>query len=127
MDNIAPIAFCVLLWWLGTGIVLRLDSVPKRSYRSVVWVYSILVVVVLLSVFGLRSITTVWSAYASFSGALVFWGWLEWLHYSGFLIGPRKQPCPLHVSTWGRFVYAFQAMLFHELAIAAGVPTRCCG
>lgn len=120
MEYIAPITFCVLLWWLSTGVVLRLDSLPPRAYRSTVWVYAVVVVFVLAALMWLRTQTTQWSVYAAFSSALIFWGWLELLHYSGYLIGPRTKRCPANVSTWQRFLYALHAMLFHELAIVAG-------
>ncbi len=120
MEYIAPIFFCVLLWWLGTGVVLRLDRLPQSAYRSSVWVYGLLVFFVLLALMWLRTQTTQWSSYAAFSSALIIWGWMELLHYSGVVMGPRTDRCPAGVSTRQRFWYALQAMLFHEVAIAAG-------
>ena len=118
LEVAAPVAACLFLWWLGTGIVLRLDSLPERTYRCSVSGLTALAVVVLANLILLRHDTSVSSAYVGFVSALVLWGWLEFMHYSGFLLGPSLQRCPPNVSTRRRFVCALQAMLYHELALA---------
>lgn len=126
LEFAAPVGVCLLLWWLGTGIVLRLDSLPERTYRLSVVAFTLLVVVVVVGLFTLRNSTTVTSAYLTFTAAIVLWGWLEFLHYSGILLGPGLKRCPDDAPTSKRFMGAVHAMLYHEIAVLlVGIGLMC--
>ena len=115
-----PVAVCLFLWWLGTGIVLRLDSRPAVTYHRTMIIFTAVALVSIATLVVLRTQTTVLSAYLAFLATIVIWGWLEFLHYSGYLVGPRTSKCPQGVSHRLRFMYALHAMLYHEIALAAG-------
>ncbi|MEM7257059.1 MAG: putative photosynthetic complex assembly protein PuhE [Pseudomonadota bacterium] len=118
MSSILPVLFCVFAWWLGTGLVLRLDQSPDRMVNRNRLLFTLLAVLVVIALFALRHTTSVWSAYVGFVGAIVLWGWLEYLYYSGCLIGPRVTECPPNLTLSKRFVYAFGAMFYRELSVA---------
>jgi putative photosynthetic complex assembly protein 2 len=59
------------------------------------------------------------NAYCAFTCALLVWGWHELTFLTGWLTGPRQQPCTA-ASGWPRFSQALAAILWHELGILAG-------
>lgn len=115
-----PVVVCLFLWWLGTGIVLRLDSRPAITYQRTMMLFTTVALASIGALVLLRTQTTVWSAYLAFVATLIIWGWLEFMHYSGYLVGPRTSSCPPGVPLRVRFMYALHAMLYHEIALAAG-------
>ncbi|MEQ1611662.1 MAG: DUF3623 family protein, partial [Hyphomicrobiaceae bacterium] len=30
---VGPVLFCLFVWWAGTGIILYLDGLPRRTFR----------------------------------------------------------------------------------------------
>jgi putative photosynthetic complex assembly protein 2 len=115
---VLPVGVCLLFWWLGTGIVLRLFSLPERTHRFSVVGLSFLAALSLAGIYLLKDTQTALAAYLSFAAALVIWGWLELLHYTGVLVGPGTRHCPHGLSNIRRFFSALYAMLYHELAVA---------
>jgi putative photosynthetic complex assembly protein 2 len=65
--------------------------------------------------------TTVEGAYAAFACAVIVWGWIELSFLTGVLTGPRRQACPAGCRGARHFVHGVQALLYHELALLAGV------
>ncbi len=118
MSSILPVFFCVFAWWLGTGLVLRLDQSPDRIVNRNRLLFTLLAASVVCVLLAFRQTTSVWSAYVGFVGAIILWGWLEYLYYSGCLIGPRVTECPPNLTMSKRFCYAFQAMFYRELSVA---------
>ncbi len=117
LAQVLPVGWCLLLWWLGTGAVLRLNRSPDSSRASNVWMFSVAALLALWVLVAVRSHTSIWAAGVGFGATIVIWGWLEYLHYSGCLVGPREQVCPVGISAWQRFGYAFHAMLYRELSL----------
>ncbi len=117
--SLLPVVFCVFIWWIGTGIVLRLNSLSEHTYPRNRAAMTLLAGMVLIGVLSVRTSTGLAGAYVGFIAAIILWGWLEFLHYSGWLLGPRVQACPPGVSGSRRFVCALQAMFYRELAVAA--------
>ncbi len=118
MSSILPVLFCVFTWWLGTGLVLRLDQSPDRMVNRNRLLFTLLTAAVVLVLLAFRQTTSLWSAYFGFLAAIILWGWLEYLYYSGCLIGPRVTECPPNLRLSKRFVYAFQAMFYREMSVA---------
>jgi putative photosynthetic complex assembly protein 2 len=119
MDFLLPPVLALLIWWLGTGIVLLLDGLPRDTFR---WSLAIATLIAAASLFCIARAahnTTIVGAYASFTCAVLVWGWHELAFLTGWLTGPRKQPCsaPLHGPT--RFREAVGVILWHEVAIIA--------
>jgi putative photosynthetic complex assembly protein 2 len=111
------ILFTLGIWWVGTGVVLLLDGLPRRTFRWSMLGASALLVVALAGLAATRADATPAGAYLAFTCALVVWGWLEMSFLTGLLTGPRKTACQAGCSGWPHFVHAVQAILWHELAI----------
>jgi len=112
-----PIAFAIVVWWLGTGVILYLDGLARSTFRrSLIWTTAI----ACISVVGIiitKEMHSVFAAYVSFTCGLVIWGWLEMAFLMGFLTGPRRVACTAERFGWERTVQAIQTILYYEVAI----------
>lgn len=115
-----PIAATLVLWWVSTGVILRLDSLDRRTFgRSMAWAS----VILLFSLWLARqssSQTTPGAAYLAFACGLVAWGWQLLSFYTGFVTGPRRSACPPDCRGLSRFVEAARTSLHHELSAVLG-------
>jgi putative photosynthetic complex assembly protein 2 len=113
----APAIYALFVWWLGTGIVLYLDSLPARTFRwSLVGASAVLVGAlfgVMRSAYGAEPT----DAYVAFTCGVLVWGALEMTYFMGLISGPRKQPCPPGCVGWRRFGLAIGTSLYHEATI----------
>ncbi|MGE5153186.1 MAG: DUF3623 family protein, partial [Bdellovibrio bacteriovorus] len=50
LDHVAPALFALFVWWVGTGVILYLDSLPARTFR---WSLIGSLVALAASVYGL--------------------------------------------------------------------------
>jgi putative photosynthetic complex assembly protein 2 len=79
----------------------------------------------ILSLYGLAissSDTSVNGAYLAFTCTVLLWGAQEITFLAGWVTGPRPEACPEGARGARRFVFALQAILYHELMlIACGV------
>ncbi|MEM9461611.1 MAG: putative photosynthetic complex assembly protein PuhE [Myxococcota bacterium] len=117
-DPLIPILSVAAVWWLGTGVVLRLVWLPRRTHRTSLLVFSVLALLGFVGVIGSSTVPTVGAAYLGFGSALAIWAWHELTFLLGVISGPRKIPCWPEVSTWVRFRDATAAVIHHELALA---------
>jgi putative photosynthetic complex assembly protein 2 len=119
MDYALPPLFAIIVWWLGTGVVMLLDGMPRDTFRWSVGISTLIALGALVCIARSADNTGVAGAYAAFTCAVLVWGWHELAFLTGWLTGPRKDACsaPLHGPT--RFNEAVQAILWHELAIIA--------
>jgi putative photosynthetic complex assembly protein 2 len=119
MDYALPPLFAILVWWLGTGVVMLLDGMPRTTFRWSLAISTLIALGALVCIARSADNAGVAGAYAAFTCAVLVWGWHELAFLTGWLTGPRKAVCsaPLHGPT--RFNEAVQAILWHELAIIA--------
>ena len=61
--------------------------------------------------------TSVAGAYIAFTCAVLLWGTQEFGFLTGFITGPRSQPCPEGCTGWRRAAFAVEAVLYHEIAL----------
>jgi len=113
-------AFAVLLWWLGTGLVLWLDGLERRTFAWSIGAASLLALLGLYAIVWSQEQSATTAVYAAFAGALAVWGWQELSYYLGFVTGPRKHACEPGCSGWRHFLHALQSSLYHELSILFG-------
>lgn len=73
--------------------------------------------VALLTVGMLLDVNSVAAGYLSFTSAVIIWGWLEYIYFSGLLLGPRLEACPPGVDRYTRFKLAVRAVLYHQIAM----------
>ena len=119
MSTLLPILFVVGVWWLSTALVLRLVWLPPRTHRWSIGVASVLGLVGLVATFALRNDDTSIGACLGFLSGIALWGWHELMFLLGRVTGPRRGPCPLGLEGWPRFRAATEAVIHHELALAA--------
>jgi putative photosynthetic complex assembly protein 2 len=114
-----PVLFAAFVWWFATGALLWLNGLPRRTYP---WSLAGATAVLTASVVGIvesAQDTTPGGAYCAFACAIAVWGWNEMAFLLGYATGPRREACGVGVRGWGRFLQASQAVLFHEVLIAA--------
>ena len=115
-----PILATLGLWWASTGLILRLDSLDRRTFvASMVGASAIFALSLWLAAKS-SSETTTGAAYVAFACGLVAWGWQLLGFYTGFVTGPNKTACSPNSQRWSRFVQAARASLYHELAAVLG-------
>lgn len=119
MDYALPPVVALLVWWLGTGVVMLLDGLPRTTFRASLAISTLVAAGALVCIARSASDTSAAGAYAGFVCAVLVWGWHELAFLTGWLTGPRQRACsaPAHGPT--RFREAVQAILWHELAIVA--------
>ena len=107
------------LWWLGTGVVLKMVWLDRATMR---WSVGGSAVLAALGIGGL-----VWSArtaepayaYLGFASSLAVWAFHELTFLLGLVTGPRKIPCPPDARGWARFAAGTAVVIHHEVALAA--------
>ncbi len=113
--------FAVFVWWFATGAILlavgRADRGGQAGYR--------LAVVLALPIFALGCIgvarslgdPSVAGVYLGFLSALAIWGWFELAFLAGVITGPYARPCPQGLGGWDRFLRAWGAIAYSEMAL----------
>ena len=122
-----PVLLTLFIWWFSTGIILYLDGLPKHTYRWSFLSASVFALVALVGLVFVSDSTTVAAAYCAFTLAILIWGWQEMGFLMGYITGTRNAPCPAGAAESQRFMFATQAIIYHELAlIATGLVIVAC-
>jgi putative photosynthetic complex assembly protein 2 len=109
--------FTVTIWWLSTGVILMLCSLPRRTFG---WSLLAGTAVLAASLYGLVASaqeTSISGTYIAFLSAIGVWGWLEMGFLMGYITGPRTAPCPADAQGWERFGLAVAALLYREFSV----------
>lgn len=114
-----PVLYALFLWWFSTGLILWLDGRPRRTFRWSLMGASLLAALALYGLVASSDDRSVGGSYLAFTCALMVWGWHEIAFLMGYVTGSRRTACSEGTKGWPRFVEASQAVLHHELAIAA--------
>lgn len=114
-----PVLVTLFIWWFSTGIILYLDGLPKPTYRWSFLGTSVAALAALVGLVLMRDSTTMAAAYCAFACAILIWGWQEMGFLMGYITGTRDAPCPADATESQRFIYATQAIIYHELALIA--------
>lgn len=112
-----PVLLTLFIWWFSTGAILYLDGLPKRTYRWSFLGTSIIAVAAFAGLIATRDTASVSAAYIAFTCAILIWGWQEMAFLMGYLTGSRHTPCPVNASDSQRFIFATQAIIYHECAL----------
>jgi putative photosynthetic complex assembly protein 2 len=113
-----PLLYAVVLWFVSTGAILWLDSLPRRTFAWSVAAMSAIAIAGLYGIARTARDTSAIGAYVAFTCALAVWGWHELTFLTGVITGPRRAPCPPDATGWRRFRLAAATLIYHELAIA---------
>ena len=114
-----PAVFALFVWWFGTGLVMLLDGLPRRTFRWSLAASTLIALGALACIAHSAADASVTGAYAAFTCAVLAWGWHELAFLTGWLTGPRKTACSAPGDGTTRFNEAVLAILWHELAIIA--------
>ena len=117
MTAVLCFAFAVALWWLGTGVVLRLSTHLAPRSRVALSAALVAALAALAGVAWSASTATVGGALVAFACALVIWGAVELGWLLGHVGGTHRTPCPPDCPPGRRFVLAAGALLYHELTV----------
>lgn len=120
IDHVLPVVVAIAAWWLGTGVVLYLDRLPRATYRWSMAAATVALLGALGGIAATRDVATSAGAYGAFALSLVVWAWIEMSFLMGFVTGPRAAACPPGARGLARMGYALQAIAYHELALVAG-------
>lgn len=119
--TIPPLFFALLMWFIGTGAVVWLDSRPATTFRASFVMAGMVALAATIAIYLCAGDPDWAGAYAGFAAAIVIWGWHEMGFLMGFVAGPRKTVCPDGMRGWARFRVATETVIHHEIAIAANL------
>jgi putative photosynthetic complex assembly protein 2 len=119
-DLAIPALFALLIWWLGTGIVLFVARLPARSYRTSLTIGAIMALAAIAVIVATADRTSPGGAYLAFTAAIVVWGFIELTFLTGIVLGPNRSEALRAATGWARLSHAIAAIIHHELALLAG-------
>ncbi|GAB1716999.1 MAG: hypothetical protein NTAFB05_20410 [Nitrobacter sp.] len=111
------IPYVLFVWWFSTGSVLLLVGLSARHGVLLKTGATALFVASLAGIWASSQVTGAAGAYCVFTCAILLWGAIEISFLSGWITGPRPQPCPRDCAAVDRFWFALQAIAYHELAL----------
>lgn len=117
--TIPPLLFALLMWFIGTAIVVWLDSRPRETFRTSLALSGLVAVMATILVWASADDSSAAGAYLGFAAAILIWGWHEMSFLMGVVAGPNRAECPPDAVGWRRFTAATATVIHHELAIAA--------
>ena len=117
VEHLLPVVFAVALWWGSTGLILRLDGLPRATFRWTVLGATVLLASGLAGLWWSARESSVPAVYLGFLSAILAWAWIEITFLTGTLTGPRRAPCPPQARGWTRLRAAIAVILWHEVAI----------
>jgi putative photosynthetic complex assembly protein 2 len=118
-DHVIPALYVLLVWWFSTGIVLYVAGLPRRTFRWTLLVASGLLAAALHVLAASASDASATGAYVAFTAAILVWAWQEIGFLTGFVTGPRRDPCPPDIRGLRRAFHAFETIRDHEFALLA--------
>ena len=126
--------YVVFVWWFSTGAVLLLVGLSSHHGALLKLGSLALFSAALLGIIASSQDVNAAGTYCAFTCAILLWGAVETSLLSGWITGPRPEPCPRGCTAAGRVGYALQAIAYHELAlmgsaglvfaVTAGAPNR---
>ncbi|MEM8788156.1 MAG: putative photosynthetic complex assembly protein PuhE [Pseudomonadota bacterium] len=112
--------YAVFLWWFSTGAILFAVSRAVEGRNGALGAVIMAVPVLMLGCAGVvmsLDDTGLKGAYVGFTSALLVWGWFEMAFLAGIITGPNSYPTPADAGGWERFVRAWGAVAYSEMAL----------
>jgi putative photosynthetic complex assembly protein 2 len=120
LDLAIPVLYALLVWWLGTGIVLYAARLPERTYPISLAVGAALAISAVAAIVLTAQTTSNAGAYVAFTSAIVVWGFVELTFLTAVILGPNRTEASPTATGWARMSHAIAAIIHHELALVAG-------
>jgi putative photosynthetic complex assembly protein 2 len=120
LDLAIPVLYALLIWWLGTGIVLYAARLPERTYPISLAVGAALAISAVAAIVLTAQTTSNAGAYVAFTSAIVVWGFVELTFLTAVILGPNRTEASPTATGWARMSHAIAAIIHHELALVAG-------
>lgn len=117
LDLALPVLSAILIWWLGTGLIIYLDGMNESTYRWSMLGATVAMAAALVGIHYFSTIPTVMGAVVSFVCGVLVWAWIEMSFLMGYLTGPRRIGCSPECRGLARTRQAIEAVLYHEFAI----------
>ncbi len=118
MSLLAPLVVAALAWFVSTGLVFRLDSLPRATFRWSLGAATLVAGGAVWAIVRTAGDTGPTAAYVGFGAALAVWGWHELSFLTGALTGPNRTPATPGLHGVRRFVQATRTLIHHEVALA---------
>ena len=126
-DILIPIGYGLVIWWASTGIVLYVIGLTGARSRATLAGAAILLAGSLAAIAAVRQDVGFLGTYVAFTAAIGVWGAQEIAFLSGWITGPWRSECPAGMRGWARTGIAIQAIIHHEVALAAsGLAVLAC-
>lgn len=119
-DIAIPAFFALLIWWLGTGVVLFVARLPARTSRSSLAVGAVMALAAVAVIAAAGQTVSAAGAYLAFTAAIVIWGFVELTFLTGIVLGTNRAEASPAATGWARFSHAVAAIIHHELALLTG-------
>ncbi|MGX7745503.1 putative photosynthetic complex assembly protein PuhE [Rhodopseudomonas parapalustris] len=119
VSYLGPPIFAAFVWWFSTGAVLLLVGSVGRSELLRAVCAGGMLTIALCGLSVTAHDVSVGAAYMAFSCIIFLWGAQEIAFLSGWLTGPRAEPCPPGAKGFARLSYALQAIIYHEICLLA--------
>jgi putative photosynthetic complex assembly protein 2 len=120
LDLAIPVLYALLIWWLGTGIVLYAARLPERTYPISLAVGAALAISAVAAIVLTAQTTSNAGAYVAFTSAIVVWGFVELTFLTAVILGPNRTEASPTATGWARMSHAIAAIIHHEIALVAG-------
>jgi putative photosynthetic complex assembly protein 2 len=117
-DIVLLMLYACLVWWGSTGLILSLMARAEATYRWSMLGGVLAGVAALGGLLATESVATVEGAIIGFVCGIALWGAVEMALLMGFVVGPRRTPCPSGLTGWSRFRASAAALAYHEAALA---------
>jgi putative photosynthetic complex assembly protein 2 len=111
------VVYAVFVWWFSTGLLLALVRVPRALHP---WIMAAMTLLTAGAIFGMAATgfhTSVASAIAAFTYAILIWAWLELSFLYGYLTGPSRASLAPGTVGFARFRAALATIAYHEVGI----------
>lgn len=114
----ASVLATIALWFGSTALIVWLANRRRQTFALSLMLGGAAGAAGLVMIVAAAPSTSAAAAYASFTGALLVWGWHELAFLTGAVAGPRRIPRSAGAGR-SRFGEAAATLIHHEIALAA--------
>jgi putative photosynthetic complex assembly protein 2 len=116
---LVPALAVLLAWFASTALIVWMVHRPRATYRGALILLSVAAFAAIGVIAATRHDDGAAATYAAAGSALLIWAWQEFAFLTGAAAGPRRIAADPSATGLRRFRQAAEALLWHELALAA--------